>query len=197
MATTEIQMANGRSLLLFRQQGGQGFGMRDTLKKTLKRLLSARVFSVRCQVTRKQLTDIVNRFAKDQFYVSVGSIEENDPLYQHLLTHCPEMLPAASVKEPDAVILRTDKSVFLSFVDLLLESDAEVIVFYFPDSASDFEHSITSGSDLGQAFVVSQGLCSIISTWVTNNYELFFHYNPKAFPADIKKTIKKTLESPC
>ncbi len=150
-----------------------------------------RMFSISCSVRKNQLINIVKEFTKDQFFLSIENIQIDDPLWLFFSKKSSEMVYITSIKELKNITVKSDVSSFLSFVDLLLKCEAEVVLFCFPNPNVSFAKFVENKRNLEQTSIISKGLCSIICTWVTNNYELFFHYDGNVLPPGIKEDIKK------
>lgn len=161
--------------------------MRHNTKNNLK------MFSISCSVTKNQLINVVKEFTESEFFISIENIGSDDPLCMFFCGRSSEMVHIISIKELKNITVRADVSSFLSFVDLLLKCEAEVILLCFPNPDISFEKFVVNKRNLEQTSIVSQGLCSIICTWVTNNYELFFHYDEDVLQSGIKEKIKKIV----
>jgi hypothetical protein len=163
---------------------------------------SIKIVSYKCQVTKELLADLVDEFGVDPFFVDIGALESSDPLCPFLLEHAHVRIIKTNIRqELRDVVLEMETETFLSMLDLLLECQAEVISFCFPnankpDAWTSFEQFIigeygTNGIDA--VSIISQGSCWCAISWVTNNYELFFHYDAKVAHSSIKKHIKQML----
>ena len=152
-----------------------------------------RMLPIKCSVTKTQCINIVEKFAKSQFFIGIYNVEGND-FHNDLLTNKGiKVIDCPTRKESMDIIARVEVPYFSSLVDLLLECKAEVIVFYFSNANIAFEQFSMKNYGFEQRTVISQGLCSIVCTWATNNYELFFHYDATVFPKELREDIKKCL----
>lgn len=149
---------------------------------------------ISCSVTKNQLINVVKEFTESEFFVSIENIESDDPLCLFFGGSSSKMVHITSIKELKNITVKADVSSFLSFVDLLLKCEAEVILFCFPNPGISFEKFVVNKHNLEQTSIISQGLCSMICTWVTNNYELFFHYDEHVLQSNrVSRSIKKYL----
>jgi hypothetical protein len=153
---------------------------------------TVQIFSFECEVTKEQLTAIVDRFAEGHFFVVIDGIENEEALARELPSKCPEVIHVIVKQTLQHFIAKIRAPDFPDLVETLLSCEAEVVTFYFPGPGTSIDR-LVSTRGLEQRKVILQGVCPIACTWVTENYELFFLYDARVFTSEIKQEIKQLI----
>lgn len=144
-----------------------------------------RFYELKCDVNKDRLMDVVDKFADGFFYLEIGAMDKRDKLIDYIAKSGIRFASSDGGDDID-VILEVRKNDFRKMVEFILRCNAEVITFFFPNKSVSFEQYLYNASFAfpPQKGAIIKKLCAVTCTWVTNNRELYFNYDPSKYDAE-------------
>lgn len=142
-------------------------------------------YELKCDVDKDWLMDIAEKFADDFFYLEIGTLDKKDKLIDYIAKSGIRSASSDGGSDVD-IILEVSKNDFREMVNLIIQCNAEVVTFFFPNKSVSFEQYLYNASFVfpPQRGAIIKKLCAVTCTWVTNNRELYFNYDPSKYDAE-------------
>ena len=148
------------------------------LRRKKKQNRKVKFAKVKCVVSENLLTEIAKQ-APSPFFVHIARVCKKSALNEAIMGSEQRYVTSLTSGEEYDIVLETDIIFFEKILPLLFVGETEIvelIVIYFPLHTITFEQFLYNMNH-SQRFEVMRGLCYLTCTWVTEDNELFFHFD--------------------